>query len=77
MTYMDNVAVMEHQRLGPQRQFSPWTDWVVGGRGRTDMTDNSAEIPFQSFLQEAIVCSSGMGRNVGHPYPTVRNFVIA
>ena len=29
-----------------------------------DMRDNSAEILFQSFLQEALVSSSGMGRDV-------------
>ena len=29
-----------------------------------DMTDDSAEILFQSFLQEAIVSSSDMGRDV-------------
>ena len=37
-------------------QFSPLTDRVVGG----DMRDDSAEILFQSFLQEALVSSSGM-----------------
>ena len=36
-------------------------DWF-GRRG--DMTDDSAEILFQSFLREAIVSSSGMGRDV-------------
>ena len=41
------------------------------------MRDSSAEILFQSFLQEAVVSSSGMGRNVhsdvvhpGFPLPT-------
>ena len=34
------------------------TDWVVG----EDMTDDSAETLFQSFLQEAVMSSSGMGR---------------
>ena len=29
-----------------------------------DMTDDSTEILFQSFLQEAIVSSSGLGRDV-------------
>ena len=29
-----------------------------------DMKDDSAEILFQSFLQEAIVSSSGTGRDV-------------
>ena len=31
---------------------------------RRDLRDNSAEILFQSFLQEAAVSSSGMSRNV-------------
>ena len=31
-----------------------------------DLRDDSAEILFQSFLQEALVSSSGMGRDV-HP----------
>ena len=43
-----------------QFQFSSLTDWVIGG----DMTDNSAEILFRSFLQKALVSSSGMGRDV-------------
>ena len=34
----------------------------MGHRG--DMRDDSAEILFQSFLQEALVSSSGMGRDV-------------
>ena len=34
----------------------------LGHRG--DMKDNSAEILFQCFLQEALVSSSGTGRNV-------------
>ena len=36
------------------------------GRGRGDMRDDSAEISFQFFffLQEALVGSSGMGRDV-------------
>ena len=38
-------------------QLSPLTYWVVGG----DMTDDSAEILFQSFLQGAVKSSSGMG----------------
>ena len=36
-------------------QFSPFTEWVVGlgrpGGVGGGMTDDSAEIPFQSFLQ--------------------------
>ena len=41
-------------------QFSPLTVWIVG----VDMRNDSAEILFQSFLQEALVSSSGMGRDV-------------
>ena len=42
--------------------FSPLTDWVV----EAELRDNSAEVLFQSFLQEALVDSFGMGRDV-HP----------
>ena len=38
-------------------QFSPLTDWVVRG----DMMDDSAEILFQSFLQEQFL--HGQGRS--------------
>ena len=41
-------------------QFNPLTNWVI----REDMRDDSAEILFQSFLWEALVSSSGMGRDV-------------
>ena len=43
--------------------FSPVTDWVIWGGGG-GMRDDSAEILFQSFLQEALVSSSGMDRYV-------------
>ena len=43
--------------------FSPLTDWVVGGEGG-GMTDSSAEILLQTFLQEAMVSRSGIGRDV-------------
>ena len=36
--------------------------WPRGSSG--DMRDNSAEIPFSSFLQDAFVSSSSMGRDV-------------
>ena len=36
---------------------------LVGGGGR-DIRDNSAEILEKTFLQEALVNSSGMGRDV-------------
>ena len=35
-------------------QFSPLTDWVVGG----NMRDNSAESLFQSFLQMRLACQT-------------------
>ena len=44
-------------------QFSHFTDWVVGVEGGGG-EGHSAEILFQSFLQEALVSGSGMGRNV-------------
>ena len=43
-------------------QFSSFQSLDESGR-RGDMTDDSAEILFQSFLQEAIVSSSGVGRD--------------
>ena len=42
-------------------QFSPLTDWVVGGGGG-GMRDDSAELLFQSFLQEALVSSFWHGQ---------------
>ena len=52
----------ELYKLFTSVQLSPLTYWVVGG----DMTDDSAEILFQSFLQEALASSSGVGRNILH-----------
>ena len=46
--------------FGKVQQFSSLADWVIGG----NMRDDPAEILSQSFLQEAIVSSSGMGRGV-------------
>ena len=45
-------------------QFSPLIEWVVGGGVWGDMKDDSVEILFQSFLQEGLLSSSGMGRDV-------------
>ena len=54
-------------------QFSPLADWVI----RRDMKDDSAEILFQSFLQEALVSSSGMGRGailiLLNPFPALQD----
>ena len=44
------------------------------GRGGY-MTEISAEILFQSFLQEAIVSSSGMGRNVHSLMMSIQHFL--
>ena len=40
-----------------------------------DMRDDSAEVLFQSFLQEALVSSSGFGRGA-HPYLLISCSVI-
>ena len=42
---------------------------------RGDMRDDSAEILFQSFLQEALVGSSGMGRDVQSLKLSIKHFV--
>ena len=54
--------------------FSPLTDWIVGGAegGGGGMKDDTAEILFQSFLQEALVSSFWHGQgcplfDVVHP----------
>ena len=52
-------------------QFSPLTDWVVGG----DMRDDSAEILFQSFLQEALENSSGTDRDVHSLMLNIQHFL--
>ena len=41
---------------------------------RGDMRDDSAEILFQSFLQEALVGSSGMGRDVQSLKLSIQHF---
>ena len=55
----------------PSIQFIFLTKWVVGGGvgcggggGGVGMTDDAADILFQSFLQEALVSSSGTDRDV-------------
>ena len=45
-----------------------------GMRGGGDMRDDSAEILFQSSLQEAIFSSSGMGRDV-HSLMSIQHFL--
>ena len=54
------IMIMTKKMITMAIQFSPLTDWVVRG----DKRDNSAEILFQSFLHEALVAGSGMGRGV-------------
>ena len=60
------VARQRHvilQKLRVAIQFSSVQSLDRVGR-RGDMRDDSAEILFQSFLREALVSSSGMGRDV-------------
>ena len=45
----------------------------LGDQG--DMRDLSAEILFQPFLQEALVSSSGMGRNVHFLMLSIQHFL--
>ena len=52
-------------------QFSALTDWVAWG----DMRDGSAEILFQSFLQTALVSSSGTGRGVHSLMLSIQHFL--
>ena len=52
-------------------QFSPLTDWVVG----RDMEDDSVEILVQSLLQEAIVSSSCMDRDVHSLILSIQHFL--
>ena len=52
-------------------QLSPFTTWVGGGK----MTDDSAEILLQSFLQEATVSSSGMGQDVHSLTLSIQHFL--
>ena len=64
MDHKEPCATMRNVKLSLTSfslvQFSPVTDW-----GIRDMTGDSAEILFGSFLQKAIVSSSGKGRD-GH-----------
>ena len=48
--------------------------WVVG-EGGEDMRDDSAEILFQSFLQEELVSSSGMGMDAHSLMLSIQNFL--
>ena len=52
-------------------QFSPLTDWVIG---KTWLND-SAQILFQSCLQEAIVSSSGMGQDIHSIVLSIQHFL--
>ena len=52
-------------------QFNPSTDRVVGGTLQTIWL----EILFESFQQEAIVSSSGMGRNVHSSVFSIQHFL--
>ena len=52
-------------------QFSPLTDWGIGG----DMKDDSAEIFFQYFLHEALGNSPGTGRDVHSLMLSIQHFL--
>ena len=52
----DETYIMIHYQALSYIQFSSLTVWVI--------RDNSAEVLFQSFLQEALVSSCGMGMDV-------------
>ena len=54
-------------------QFSSVLWDQLGGRG--DLRDDSANFLFQSFLQEAIVSSSGMGRDVHSLMLSIQHFL--
>ena len=47
----------------------------LGHRLGGDMKDDSAEILFQSFLQEVLVSSSGMGRDVHSLLLSIQHFL--
>ena len=55
-------------------QFSSVQSLDQLGR-RRDLMDDSAEILFQSFLQEALVSSSGMGRDVQALMLSIQHFL--
>ena len=54
-------------------QFSPMTNWEVGGG--VNKRDDSPEILFQSFMQEALVRNSGVGRNVHSLMLSIQHFL--
>ena len=64
-------AVPRRENNNSSVQFSPLTDLVV----REDMRDDSAEIPLQSFLQEALVSGCGMGRDVHSLMLSIQHFL--
>ena len=61
--------------LGHSVQFSS-VPWPIGeGKGGGGTSDDSAEIFFQSFLQEAFVSSLGMGRDVLSLILSIQHFL--
>ena len=60
--------------LQSDRLFSSFQSIDRSGR-RGDMRDDSAEILFQSFLREALVSSSGMGRSVHSLMLSIQHFL--
>ena len=60
---------------GKAVQITPLTDWVTGGGGGGCIRNDSEEILFQSFLQGALVSSSGTGRDVHSLMLNIRHFL--
>ena len=65
------LPIIFHKSVVSARyQFSS-VPWLIRG----NMRDDSEEILFQSFLLEAIVSSSGMGRNVHSLMLSIKHFL--
>ena len=81
------LACEEKPHTGRATKMTPQINWFLifntfssvqfavqlGCRG--NMTDDSAEILFQSFLQEALLSSSGMGRDVHSLMLSIQHFI--
>ena len=67
-----NFSLHYHQLV----QFSPLTDWVMGGGGEEGGTGGMIQQgSFKYFLQEALVSSSGMGRDVHSLMLSIQHFL--
>ena len=69
---MCTVKMVMNRVADKAYQFSP-APWPIALLG--DMTDDSAEILFQSFLLEALVSSSGMSREVHSLMLSIQHFL--